>query len=56
MELKWSVRNDLFCITDVGGENEVWLLNFSFAHDKQTIHMTLKVLILQFYLVIYTDY
>ena len=35
---------------------KIWLLKFSFAHDKQTIHMTLKVLILQFYLVIYTDY
>ena len=22
VELKWSVRNDLFCIEEVGGENE----------------------------------
>lgn len=35
---------------------KVWLLKFSFAQDKQTKHVTLKVLILQFYSVIYTDY
>lgn len=34
-ELKWSVRNDLFCTRDVGGENEGMALKFSFAQDDK---------------------